>query len=261
MHSVSSQLRAEHGIAIVSSLLVMAVIMMLGVGTMLLTQSNLMTSENLVGNSIAKANAEAGIDATVAVLTASYLSSGTVPSSLAHAPSTSLPTGVMAYELASPGGYVANGDGTAVLRIVGRGPRSAEHVSEALIVFDPGGESGGGSPFQGAVIGCEAVTVLGSGNFDSYDSRLGKYSTQPARRGAHVRTVEPGAKVELKGNTPISGSVSSTGTVTVASSALLDGDINASGQVTVSLPANIAGNIRTTGNVDVTNTAVIAGSV
>jgi len=37
-------MRAEHGIAIVSSLLVMAVIMMLGVGTMLLTQSNLMTS-------------------------------------------------------------------------------------------------------------------------------------------------------------------------------------------------------------------------
>src|SRR5690606_12661876 len=76
----------REGIAIVSVLLVLAALMMLGVGSLVLTQSNLLTAENLTSNSIAKANAEAGVDATVAWLTAQFLATGEVPNSMQHAP-------------------------------------------------------------------------------------------------------------------------------------------------------------------------------
>lgn len=257
---VSSASR-EGGIAIVSVLMVLAVIMLLGIGSLVLTQSTLLMSENLVSNSIARANAEAGVDATVAWLAAGFEQGGDLPSTLEHAPATSLSSGSLRYDLASGDGYVLNPDGTVTLRIVGTGPRSAEHVSEALVAFEAPEGQGGGSPFQGAVIGCEGVTVSGSGLIDSYDSRVGPYQAHVRGRAAHVKTVAPGAKVTITGASPIYGSVNSTGAVEATGSARVVGDIHASGLVELKANAVYEGDVRTTGNVTVSNTATIHGSV
>lgn len=249
------------GIAIVSVLMILVVIMMLGVGSLVLTRSNLWTAENLASNSIAKANAEAGIDATIAWLTASFVADGSVPSTLGQAPYTGIPGTTIQYSLAGSGGYVVNGDDTVTVRIVGVGPRSAEHVSEALLAFhEPTGE-GGGSPFQGAVIGCEAVSVKGSGLIDSFDSRVGPYDVLTRGRAAHVQTVVPGAKVTITGASPIYGSVNSTGGVEATGSARVFGDINASGLVELKANAIYEGDVRTTGDVTVSNSSTIYGSV
>lgn len=250
------------GIAIVSVLMVMSVIMMLGIGSLVLTQSTLLSSENLVSNSIARANAEAGIDATVAWLTAEFLRTGTLPDALSYAPSVSLPEGEFEYAFVEGNsGYSVNPDGTLVLRIVGTGPRSAEHVAEALVAFNSPEGSGGGSPFQGAVVGCEGVNMTGSGVIDSYDSRISPYQAHLRGRAAHVQTVAPGATVSLTGAAPIYGNVTSTGAVSATGSARVIGDIHASGDVNLEASAVYEGDVRAAGNVRVSNTATIYGSV
>lgn len=252
---------ADSGIALVSVLMVISVLLVLGVGTSALTQSNLLTAENLAANAVAKANAEAGIDTTVVWLREQFLKDGTVLSSLEAAPTGVAEKGPLDYALAPAGGYVVNGDGTVTLRIVGHGPRQAEHQSEALVAFADGGGSGGGSPFHGAVVGCEAVTVKGSGRIDSFDSRLGTYASQKPGVVGHVRTTEPGATVTVTGASPIYGDVNSTGSVYASGSARVIGNINASGAVDLTSAATYEGDVRTTGNVRVTNSANIYGSV
>lgn len=259
-HQSTTGVRDQAGIAIVSVLMVVSVILMLGVGSLVLTQSNLMTAENLVANSIAKGNADAGIDATVSWLFARYQADGRLPATLGSVPTVSLPAGALDFRLAD-GGYVLLGDDRVALRVVGSGPRDSEFVAEALVSFTQGGVVDGGSPFHGAVVGCDGVRLAGSGRIDSFDSRVALYDPNAFGRHGDVLTVTPGAQVSITGASPIAGDVNSTGGLYTSGSARVMGNINASGYVDISASAHYEGDIRTTGDINLRNTATIYGSV
>lgn len=107
---------------------------------------------------------------------------------------------------------------------------------------------GGGSyPFSDMVIGCEGVTLNGSGKVDSYDSSQGNYSAAIASNHGDVSTIEPNADVTLNGHAPIHGDVSSTGKVHLGGSSPVFGNIHASGDVYIS-QANVTGYVLTAGN-------------
>lgn len=118
-------------------------------------------------------------------------------------------------------------------------------------------------PFGDAgVIGCEGVATRGSGQIDSYDSRVAGYDKKNPGRHGDVLTTSPTASVELTGNAPIYGTVNSTGSVEVTGSSSIYGNVNATG--TVSLDGGgsvIHGSVSTTGNIDFGSSAVVRGNV
>lgn len=248
---------SKRGIALISVLFVLAAILALGVGSLVLTRTNLLMTQNLVAASVARGNAEAGVDAVIAAMAEAYANTGTLPSHVETVPDALLVDGGMAYDMASAPAW--DGD-TVTIRVLGRGPRNAEYVAEALVSFS-GGVQSGASPFTGAVIGCEGVLAANSGTINSFDSRLGAYNAATAGRAANVQTVEPGALVELTGNSPIFGDVLSTGGVNTTGSSRVLGEIRASGDVAINASAVYEGGIRTTGAVQLNNTATFHGDV
>lgn len=255
--------RDRAGIALVSVLFVMVAIVLLGSGSLLISRSNQLVAENLVGATIARAHAEAGIDATVAALAHRFRAGDALPATLAEASATFVPSGpAPTYALVPSDGYVLHADGNVTLRVAGLGPRDAEYVAEAFVVFQRDGSArGGASPFDGVVIGCEGVDLRGSGRIDSYDSRVAPYVLANARANATVKTTETGANVVLNGNAPIHGNVASTGGFEATGSSQVVGSITASGPVTFRANATYAGDVVTAGDVVFTNTARVEGSV
>lgn len=251
---------ARGGMALVTVLMVMVAVMVLGAGSLMMTNSNLMVSENVLSSAVARSQAEAGVDAIVAVLFEQYKANGTLPASLAYAPSVTLPNGQVNYALASSG-YVRHDDHRVTVRAVGYGPRGAEYVAEALLVFAAGEGGYSSSPYTGGVIACQAVVMSGSGSIDSFDSREGLYSSGTARANGHVRTLEPNATVTLSGSAPLHGDLNATGGLTISGSATIHGEVNASGNLTVQSAATFNRDIRTTGNVALNNSARVNGSV
>jgi predicted acyltransferase (DUF342 family) len=235
----------------------MAAILALGAGSLVLTNTNQLMTQNLVAASVARGHAEAGVDAVIVAMAAAYRSTGSLPTSVDAIPGALLAEGAMDYAFASPPAW--NGD-TVTIRVVGRGPRNAEYVAEALVSFS-GGVQSGASPFTGAVIGCEGALVSNSGTIDSFDSRMGSYHASTAGRAGSVQTVEPGALVQLTGNSPVFGDVLSTGGVITTGSSRVLGEIRASGDVTIGANAVYEGGIRTTGTVRLNNTATFHGDV
>ena len=256
-HAPEPSAARRRGIALISVLFVLAAILALGAGTLVLTNTNLLMTQNLVAASVARAHAEAGVDAAIAALAAAYRSTGSLPTNVTAIPGALLADGAMDYAFASPPAW--SGD-TVTIRVVGRGPRNAEYVAEALVSFSGGAQSGA-SPFTGAVIGCEGVLVSNSGTVNSFDSRVGPYHASTAGRAGSVQTVEPGALVQITGNSPIFGDVLSTGGVTTTGSSRVLGEIRASGDVTIGANAVYEGGIRTTGTVRLNNTATFHGDV
>lgn len=102
----------------------------------------------------------------------------------------------------------------------------------ALISFSGGGTVSG-SPFINAVTGCNGVSLQGSGLVDSFDSNNGNYSSTIADSNATVSTINPEAKIDLQGNSPIYGDVLGTGNVILRGSSPVIGNIHANGDVTI----------------------------
>lgn len=251
---------SRRGIALVTVLMVMVAVMVLGAGSLMMTNSNLMVSENLLSSAVARSQAEAGVDAIVTVLFDQYRVDGRLPATLAYAPSVTLPGGQVNYALANAG-YERHDDHRVTVRAVGYGPRGAEYVAEALLVFAAGEARAGASPFTGAIVACEAIDVSGSGRIDSFDSRTALYQSSGARANAHVQTLNPGGTVTISGASPILGDVYSTGGVTASGSARVEGNVHASGNVTIQAAATYYGDVRTTGAVALNNSATVRGSV
>lgn len=86
-------------------------------------------------------------------------------------------------------------------------------------------------PFENAVIGCEGVSTQGSGQIDSFDSRVAPYDSTKPGSNADVITTEPGADVELIGNAPIYGDVFSTGDIYSQGSAPIYGETRADNDI------------------------------
>jgi len=103
-----------------------------------------------------------------------------------------------------------------------------EHTLSATFTLVPG-ESG--SPFNHAIVGCEGVTLNGSGTINSYDSAIGNYSSSIAENEGDVSTIDPDSDVVLNGHSPIYGDVKSTGGISLGGSSPVHGNLHASGDV------------------------------
>lgn len=103
-----------------------------------------------------------------------------------------------------------------------------EHTLSATFTLLPGGSA---SPFSHAVVGCEGVTLNGSGTINSYDSEIGNYSSSIAEKEGDVVTIDPGSDVVLNGHSPIYGDVQSTGGISLGGSSPVYGNLHASGDI------------------------------
>lgn len=250
--------RGEHGIALISVFLIMLAVMVVGLGTLFLTRGNLLIARNQLQTSIARTNAEGGIDAAVAVLRAEHARTGRLPTGITAAPAVLLDSGSVDYAFAAAPEWR---DETVLLRVAGYGPGNAEYVTEALVEFGST-VSRGSSPFAGGVLSCRGVQLSGSGTIDSYDSRNGPYSSATRAGNVDVRTLEPNSDIVLSGGSPIYGNVRATGGVTLTGGTTISGDISASGTVRLgSGNAVIGGDVRTAGGIEFTNTTTVNGSV
>lgn len=249
-------MRRTAGIALISVLLVMLGIVVLGIGTLFLTNSSLMVSQNLISHSVARSNAESGIDVVVAALREEVARTGRQPAT-APAPAVQLQGATIDYQLVTP---LTWDDNLALIRTEGRGPRNARFTSEAVIEFVPGG-GGGMTPYSGVIQTCENLGLSGSGRIDSFDSRQGPYSSSTARRNAMVRTLNDNGNITLNGNAPIWGDVYSTGSITATGSSSVLGNMFASGDVILRASTSYDGSITAGGRIDLNNTARVSGNI
>lgn len=253
------------GIAIVSVLLVLATVFVLAVASLVLTNSNLLMSGNQVSSSIARSNAEAGIDAMVVALYETYKSQGELPSSPpALVGVTGLSSPIEFAPAPTRGGvpwYRLVTENQVALRIVGLGPRNGEYLAEALVELSGDGGSGG-SPFRGSVVACESAVLSGSGRIDSFDSSVGRYDRyNPGSRG-DVLTLANTGIVQLTGNAPIFGDVNAAGGVRVTGSSPIQGDIHANGLVDLAAGGGkYPGSVRTQGDVRFSSSSEVSGNV
>ncbi|MCP4325291.1 MAG: polymer-forming cytoskeletal protein [Alteromonadales bacterium] len=124
---------------------------------------------------------------------------------------------------------------------------------------------GGGSPFANAIVGCEGVTLTGSGQIDSYDSSdTSTFSTTTTGeppvsafdkittvgKKGDVSTINQDADVYLKGNSPVYGNVNSTGKITLGGSSPVYGTLHANDFISIN-QGEVKGNVLTRGNLRV----------
>lgn len=117
-------------------------------------------------------------------------------------------------------------------------------------------QGNGVSPFADAVIGCEGVTLNGSGTVDSYDSSVGFYDASTAEKEGDVSTIDPNSDVVLNGHSPIYGDVQSTGKATLGGSSPVYGNIYATGDVYIN-QSIVEGYVWTAGNYKMANGGTI----
>ncbi|MCP4990204.1 MAG: hypothetical protein GY928_30450 [Colwellia sp.] len=121
---------------------------------------------------------------------------------------------------------------------------------------------GGGSPFANAVVGCDGVTLTGSGQIDSYDSSdTSTFSTitkgEPpvsvfdkittVRKKGDVSTINQDADVILTGDSPIYGDIQSTGKIDLLGTTKAHGSVHANGDIHFA-QGFVKGSVRTRGN-------------
>ncbi|TVP75055.1 MAG: hypothetical protein EA352_09195 [Gemmatimonadales bacterium] len=117
-------------------------------------------------------------------------------------------------------------DGDEVTWVV-RGEVLQTGTNRGLRVTFERGSGGSSSPFASAVVGCEGVTLSGSGRIDSWDSRQGLYSPGLAAANAHVGTITGQGDIVLSGSSPILGDVISIRDIVVRGSSQVSGDYRA----------------------------------
>jgi cytoskeletal protein CcmA (bactofilin family) len=108
---------------------------------------------------------------------------------------------------------------------------------------------GGSSGFTDAIVGCDKVTLGGSGKIDSFDSSEGPYNKNSAGAEGGVSTINKnGADVILGGGSPIYGDINSTGKINTGTSKV-DGNLHANGNIIIGNNVQpVSGNVRTRGN-------------
>jgi hypothetical protein len=124
---------SRRGFALITAILLLVVILALGYGSLYLSETSLHVNENTRSKAIARANADAGLDATILVV-ASAAAAGALPTRdfLATDPVTVVaPSGTT---IVTVDVYDIDSDTNSVRIVVsGTGPRNARHTSEALI--------------------------------------------------------------------------------------------------------------------------------
>ena len=109
----------------------------------------------------------------------------------------------------------------------------------------PGVSSSSG--FTDAIVGCDKVTLGGSGKIDSFNSSEGPYNKSKGEAG-NVSTINKnGADVILGGGSPIYGDINSTGKINTGTSKVV-GNLHANGDITLRYNVQpVSGNILTRG--------------
>lgn len=135
-----------------------------------------------------------------------------------------------------------------------RGLRSGAR-RDATLVFERVGGAGPGSPalgiptrpnpFDAAVVGCQGVTLTGSGYL----------------QGGDVLTVDPGAPLSITGNSPIQRNLYSTGDFLAAGSSAVEGDIYSNGNIRITANTVYGGSMFALGRLDVENSAEVLGAL
>jgi predicted acyltransferase (DUF342 family) len=118
------------------------------------------------------------------------------------------------------------------------------------------GSSGGHAPFADAVVGCDGVSLQGSGRVDSYDSSDsdtfstvdGKfYGISVVGNEADVSTINQNADVTLTGNSPVHGDINSTGAIILTGSAKVFGSLHANSDITTN-QGDVGGSVKAGGS-------------
>jgi len=159
---------------------------------------------------------------------------------------------------------VSEDSGELVLSSVGERFEGESTVKVRLKII-PGASGEGFSTFTDAVVGCEGVTLKGSGQVDSYNSDLASYSASGGYDGAegHVRTIDDVlGDVNLGGNSPIFGDVIATGNLNTLSTTIT-GNVHANKDVIIGENGSgaITGNVLAGGNFFLGSSAVVGGYV
>lgn len=110
------------------------------------------------------------------------------------------------------------------------------------------GSSQSSSAFGGGIIGCDGVTISGSGKIDSYDSSKGDYAEildnnqANINNNATVRTLNDNDKIILSGAGNIEGDLIAIGSVEFKSSAHIAGNVHSNGSINMFNNSTIGGN-------------------
>ena len=112
---------------------------------------------------------------------------------------------------------------------------------------------GGGGDNEKGVVGCEAISLGGGPQIDSYNSNFGAYGesvnvdgqlfVNSQRQEAVIKTISEGSSISLSGNSPIYGKVEVPGDLSLSSgtpiygSVTVDGDVDMNGSIYGSLVA------------------------
>lgn len=185
-------MKSSQGIALVTTLLVGASILIFGLGTMFLTQADLSISDNVCANTLAKYRAQIAFEAALIALQHEADTNGTLPETFS-APGLHLVGGSSATFFGAPEVgklYIRLSPEQAVLKLRGVGPREASFISEGVLelgsmsqVTEPVGLSAGGSVSVGKWASTRITDAAIHGNvgytFSDLDlSKLGACSSR-----------------------------------------------------------------------------------
>ncbi|GIU49996.1 hypothetical protein TUM4438_34790 [Shewanella sairae] len=110
------------------------------------------------------------------------------------------------------------------------------------------GSSQSSSGFGGGVIGCDGISLSGSGIIDSYDSSLGDYNSDPAQG-----EINKNANVTVR-------TLNDNDIITLSGASIIDGDLIAIGKVNFGGSAHIAGNVHSNDSITMLSDSTIGGN-
>jgi len=119
--------------------------------------------------------------------------------------------------------------------------------------------SGGSAPFSSAIVGCDSVDLVQSGQIDSYNSSVAPYDKFSPGTEGNVTTInKDNGDVTLGDASPVKGDISATGNVNLGKSSVT-GSVHANGNVIILESGNgerVSGNVITRGNFEFTGGAI-----
>ena len=252
--------RSQHGLSLVITLLVVAMIAVVAFGAASVSQSLLSMTDGASDASAAKYAAEAGLGDALSQLKANpawatgfaskplpTMSDITYTVTVANNATGSVPM------TASDGTSVPPGD-VYLLSVGQNGPttRSAKCLCRPV-----GGASA--SVFNYALFGVTSLSVTGGAEVDGYDSEKGPYGSSNDSESASVGSDD---KVETAGGIDIPGDVTSCGTITSQGQLNVKGNVESNDDIELGANGTITGNISCCkGNVTIDNSVKVGGDV
>lgn len=159
--------KSQKGFALVASLVMLVVLSAMGLGAMFLTHMNLRITENSRTGTMARYNAEAGLDTAFVLLSNAFMQDLELPASRAEFLTTFPYFNSSQYQLTNDG-YTVFADGSVRLRVIGYGPNNARHTAEALVQpqVEPVESPGGYTLFGEGFVAKDSITLNGNGSYD-----------------------------------------------------------------------------------------------